>query len=103
MFKLISSNRIAPSKMLFNFLNQSTSSNTYSFACITEKVSDNIYKASFDGHIELIFSKDNIEINQWVRFYGKRNGNVIVSEYIEILHGIDVNILRKSLILLRNN
>lgn len=69
----------------------------YSIATVEEKIGGNIYRIRYKGSEYRLCSNVPIESNKWVRFHGRYNGNMIICDFIEILEGIDINLLIKCI------
>jgi len=83
--------------MLFRFLGDSKDTEIYTFACIQEHISPNLYKAGFEDQSAILFTKEKLDVNDWIRFCGKEENGEVKCEYIEILNGYDINLIVKYL------
>jgi hypothetical protein len=81
--------------MLFSILEYPIPKHTYSFAIITECSAKNTYKVKFKEAYALIHTASILNTGDWIRFYGSYDGKIIKCEFVEILNGVDINILIK--------
>lgn len=83
--------------MLFRLLGNSKDAVIYTFACIQEHISPSLYKAGFEDQSVILFTKERLDVNDWIRFYGKEENGEVKCEYIELLNGYDINLIVKYL------
>lgn len=80
--------------MLFKALSFPIPSTVYSIAYVKKKEARNKYIVEYKKIEICVQTQIQLEIGQWIRFYGRRmNEKDVCCDYVEILNGFDVNIV----------
>ena len=78
---------------MFDTLKNIKSNKIYSFGKVISK-KDKLYKVQYEDTTLNLLSTMDVNIDDWVLFYGIVKNETIISEYVEIINGIDCNVLK---------
>lgn len=82
--------------MIFKELSLPLENKIYTIGFVKEKIKHNLYILSYEKIEVKIVTQKSLEIGDWIRIYGRKMENDCIDcEFIEILYGIDINLMFK--------
>ncbi|KCZ76909.1 hypothetical protein H311_02087 [Anncaliia algerae PRA109] len=73
----------------------------YSFGLVIQKVESFVYIVKYNDIYFKIYSNKELNINEWIKFYGTLINSIIIPKLIVNLSGCDINLLIKSILYIR--
>ncbi|KAI5177580.1 hypothetical protein PAEPH01_2477 [Pancytospora epiphaga] len=75
----------------------SENSRIYSIAMVKEWESENLWNIQYKDTKLVIKTSEKLVVSSWIRFCGILRAGVIICDFVEVLNGIDMEVLLKCL------
>lgn len=89
--------------MLLRLLREPIPDVLYSIGTVEAQVSTNQFRVCFKDTAVEIYAKESLRRGEWIRFYGSKQGNVIVCEFVQVLYNFDPALLVKCIEMLSDS
>lgn len=87
--------------MFLKFIQDCNTTKIYSIAQIIKRLSHNTFYLKFENTYFTVYTHEKLRPQEWIRFVGTRYSDIINLEYVEVLHNIDINLLKKCISILK--